>query len=614
MSEPEPVPLLEPADLRVGQLFTGVGDALIAGEGRTGRIVMWNPAAERIFGYTAAEAMGMPIEALVPEPLRSRHRAGFTRFAKGQSTLLGTRPAVELPALRKDGSELWVELTLTPLHPPSVPGRFVLALVRDVSERKRAEETRIRLAAIIESSDDAIIGKDPDGTIRSWNHGAERLYGYRADEVIGKPISILSPPGREDDIPRLLEAIARGGRIDNHETVRITKNGTLIDVSVTVSPIKGQDGTIIGASTIARDVTERRRVEEMLRRSEEKFRAILEFAPDAVVITDAQARVALVNSQAERLFGYPRAELAGRPVEDLLPERFRQAHARHWATYRSDPNVRPMGAGLELFGRHKDGTEFPVDISLSPLETADGLLLAAAIRDVTERKRLEALRDEFITNAAHELRTPLATLTGLAEILADHLHEMTPDTVDQSLDALRRQGERAGVLINNLLDLARLEGRRIQFTLKPLYLAGVVQHALETAPAPAATTVDVAVPPGLSVMADAERLEQILTHLLTNAYRHGGRRVRVESEDEEGSVLVSITDDGTGVPANLVPTLFDPFARGTQTEIHVGSGIGLALCRGIVQAFGGDIWYEPAHPTGARFALRLPSPSSTEPS
>jgi PAS domain S-box-containing protein len=228
-----------------------------------GMIVEWNPAAEKTFGYTPAEAIGKEMaELIVPPRLRARHRQGLAQYlATGEGPVLGRR--VEMPALRADGTEFPAELAITRIAvtgPPMFTGH-----VRDNTERKQAGEARLRLAAIVESSDDAIIGKTLDGTVTSWNQGAEKFYGYRAHEVVGKPISILAPPDRADEVPKILETLRRGESVTHYETVRRRKDGTLIDVSLTISPLRDGTGKVVGASTIARDITGRKRAEEEIR-------------------------------------------------------------------------------------------------------------------------------------------------------------------------------------------------------------------------------------------------------------------------------------------------------------------------------------------------------------
>jgi len=245
------------------------------------------------------------------------------------------------------------------------------------------------LASIVQNSNDAIIGKTLAGMITSWNAGAERLYGYSAEEAIGQPISMLIPPDHADDFPWLMSQVSSGQKVDHYETVRQRKDGTRLDVSLTVSPIRDEAETIIGASAIARDITGRKQVELALRRSETRFRTLIETAPGAILLVDESGLIVLVNERVEAIFGYTRDALLGQPVEMLLPQQFRAEHVAYRNGYFEQPGVRPMGIGRDLSGQRKDGSQFPVEIGLSHLQTETGVLALAFVTDITERKRAE---------------------------------------------------------------------------------------------------------------------------------------------------------------------------------------------------------------------------------
>ncbi|HET7689205.1 MAG TPA: PAS domain S-box protein [Nocardioidaceae bacterium] len=252
-------------------------------------------------------------------------------------------------------------------------------------ERLRIDdhETSRQAAAILDGAHDAVVGKTLDGVIVSWNTGAERLYGWAADEAIGAPITMLSPTGHEDEVTAVLARIARGELVLPYETTRRRKDGSLVAVSVTVSPICDESGRVVGASTISRDISERVR-------DDERMRALLEAIPDAVVLVDADGHIETVNAQAERMFGYGRELLIGERIEMLMPVRYRAAHREHLTRYGHKPWVRD-GAGLDVTGLRSDGTEFPVAVSLSPLETETGVSTVATVRDVSELKKADAL-------------------------------------------------------------------------------------------------------------------------------------------------------------------------------------------------------------------------------
>ncbi|WP_203790820.1 PAS domain-containing hybrid sensor histidine kinase/response regulator [Paractinoplanes rishiriensis] len=367
------------AEAKFRGLLEAAPDAII-GVTRDGTIALANAQTERLFGYSRNELIGQPIEILVPDRVRSvhpEHRRQY--FAQPQPRPMGA--GLELSARRKDGTEFWCEISLSSIE--TEEGTLVSAAVRDITERRRAAEAQNRLATIVQSSHDAIMGKTLDGVITSWNPGAERLYGYTADEMIGRNAEELFPAARRASEAGILARIGRGERVEQYQTERVRKDGSTVTVSLSMSPITDAAGTIIGVASVSRDISERQRAEA-------KFLSLLEAAPDAIVGVAPDGTIALVNAQVEQLFGYQRDQLLGQPVEILVPEYARDRHPGYRRGYLTDPAPRPMGAGMQLAGRRRDGSHFPAEISLSSIQTDDGILVSAAIRDVTERTRAEA--------------------------------------------------------------------------------------------------------------------------------------------------------------------------------------------------------------------------------
>ena len=327
-------------------------------------VVSWNAAAERLYGYSGEEMIGKPISVLFPAEKTAEEETIRQKLLTGE-----VLDHYETERIRKDGRRIQVSITVSPIKDALGTVVGASAVARDITEQKRIELEHQLLAAIVSSSEDAIMAKTMDGIITSWNRGAEKLYGYAAAEMLGKTVTLLIPPERPDDFPLIMSRIRNGEGVEQYQTVRQRKDGTRLDISLSVWPIHDDRGTIVGASAIARDVTKHKQVDLALQQSEARFRKLLDTAPGAILIIDSDGHIVQINARVEQLFGYEPDALIGRSVEVLLPPQFSANHATYRRDFFAQPGTRLMGIGRDLAGQRKDGTEFPVEIGLSYLLT-----------------------------------------------------------------------------------------------------------------------------------------------------------------------------------------------------------------------------------------------------
>jgi len=483
-------------------------------------------------------------------------------------------------------------------------------------------------ALLLRETPDAIIITTPAGEVNYWNAGAERILGYTSAEAIGKPLDELVVPAELVDQlnQSRREAIAAG--FSTFETTRRPKDGSLVYMVVSNKAVYDAQGQAEHIIITQKDVTHLKVLRDA-KLVESQFRDLLESTPDAIIMANQTGRIVLANSQAEALFGYERGALLGKVVELLLPGRYRGGHVSYRSGYFQQPRTRSMGAGLELYGLRRDGSEFPVEISLSPLETGEGTLVMSAIRDITDRKRIERAlqeknvelerankaKDSFLASMSHELRTPLNGIIGFAEFLSDGKPGPLNDKQKEYLGDILNSGRHLLHLINDMLDLVKVQAGRADLVPERFRLEEAINEVCAGVhPIAAAKNIEVTVTIGGGidhVTLDHHRFKQILYNLLSNALKFtndsGHVGVAVTRADGEHFRLV-VSDNGIGIRAEDIGRLFTEFEQletGTARRFG-GTGLGLALTRKLVDLHGGEIHVESEIGKGSTFTVVLP--------
>jgi PAS domain S-box-containing protein len=591
-----------------------------------GEIVLLNVQAEKTFGYRRDELVGQKVKNIIPEGFAERLIADGTRSAaEALAQQIGT--GIELIGRRKDGSDFPIELMLSPLE--SAEGILVTAAIRDISVRKNAEthlaQMEGRYRGLLEAAPDAMVVVNQAGEIVLLNVQAEIQFGYRRNELVGQKVKNIIPEGFAerliaDGTRSAAEALAQqiGTGI---ELIARRKNGSEFPIELMLSPLENAEGILVTAAI--RDISVRRAAETHLAQMEGRYRGLLEAAPDAMVVVNVGGEIVLLNVQAEKTFGYRRDELVGQKVKNIIPEGFAERLIADALRSTADALAQQIGTGIELTGRHKNGSDFPIEIMLSPLESAEGILVTAAIRDISVRKTAEAhllkKMDElnrsneelgnFAYIASHDLQEPLRMVASYTQLLSRRYKGKLDAEADEFIAFAVDGASRMQRLIQDLLAYSRVgtKGQELVETSSEEALQQALLNLRGTIEEKGAVVTHDPLP---TVLADETQLTQLFQNLVGNAIKYqektGVPKIHVSVARDGGKQWTfSVKDNGLGIDPQYFEKIFGMFQRLHKREEFAGTGIGLAICKKIAERHGGSISVESQPGQGSTFRFVL---------
>ncbi len=588
-----------------------------------GRFLRVSPSAEWVTGYSVGELLTMRYTDLIHADDRNAAVAAFRSVRTGNTVF-----DLETRIVRKDGSNGWLSWSVV------ASDERLYVISRDVTKRRESDNRMHNLmafqGAVLDAASNAVIAVDHRGKITLFNPAAEALLGVDAPSVVGREnLTMFFDRNEIEERSRMLSAQigrqvapdfdslsanATSGRADVREWRLRTWGGRLVPVILSVSSLRDDAGRLTGFLAIATDITARREAESRLRDSEAKLRAIFDNVVDGVITIDSGGTIENLNPAAERIFGYPAREAIGQNVTLLMPEAYREQHNRTLQTYSSKRATGVIGITRELEGRRRDGTVFPLEIAVGAIETPRGILFTGLLRDITERKRIERMKNEFVSTVSHELRTPLTSIQGSLGLVAGGVVGDVPEKARQLLEIAHKNSQRLVLLVNDILDIQKIESGRLDMRLTVFPVAQLIEQAVLSNQAFAERQgVELKVEDVVDdaeISADFDRLIQVMTNLLSNAakFSPSGSEVRIGAWREGTAIRVSVADQGPGISDEFRPRVFEKFAQADATDSRqkTGTGLGLSIAKALVESLGGSIGFQSEPGKGAVFHFDIP--------